>query len=65
MPESTPNPWIPSRKWLGQLVTSAGTVAGMAWTGDGINTDNEKLAVIGITVGLVTTYLIPNKEVSQ
>jgi hypothetical protein len=54
--------WLPTRKWLTQLVFSAGTAATMAWTGDGINTDSEKTALIGLGVTLVATYITPNKD---
>ena len=64
MAEDNKTDWTPSRKWFAQLAASAGTVVTMAWTGDGINTDDEKKAIVGIVVALVLTYLIPNKEPS-
>lgn len=56
----TKKSWFPTRKWWVQFVVSLGTVATMLWTGDGINTDDEKKAVIGLGVALAGTYLMPN-----
>lgn len=61
-PDKKKTNWKPSRKWWTQFVASAGTLAGMVWTGDGVNTDDEKLAVIGILVALVGTYWVPNGD---
>lgn len=54
--------WFPSRKWWVLFVTTCGTVATMLWTGDGINSNDEKTTVIGLLVGLGLTYLVPNKK---
>ena len=57
--------WLPSRKWWTQFVTSAATVITMAVTGDGINTDDETKAVIGIVVALALTYIVPNADTAK
>lgn len=57
-----PNKWIPTNKWFVQLASSLATVATLLWTGDGINTDDEKKAVIGLVTALILTYLTPNRK---
>lgn len=52
--------WFPTRKWWTLLVTTAATIAQMLWTGDGINTDVERITLIGLLAGLLLTYLVPN-----
>jgi hypothetical protein len=56
------NRWFPTNKWWGQFIVSDATIAGMLWTGNGVDTDAEKLALIGIVANLATTYLIPNNR---
>jgi hypothetical protein len=54
--------WLPTRKWWAATATAAGTVAVAAFTGNGIDTDQEKILVIGIVVQRVVAYFTPNKE---
>lgn len=54
--------WLPTRKWWAQFVGSTATVVTMAWTGDGINTDDERKAVIGVCATLVLTYIVANEK---
>jgi hypothetical protein len=53
---------LPTWKWWTGTVTAAGTIATAAFTGDGINTDNEKILVIGLITQRLITYLTPNSE---
>jgi hypothetical protein len=53
---------LPTWKWWTQLVGSIGTILTMALTGDGVNTDDEKRAVIGICVTLALTYIAKNED---
>lgn len=54
--------YAPTYKWWAATVTGLGTIAGAAWTGDGINTDDEKLLVIGILVQRIVAYVAGNKS---
>lgn len=50
----------PTWKWCTATVTAAGTVAVLAFTGDGINTDPEIIAIIGLVVQRFVAYFTPN-----
>lgn len=54
--------WMPTRKWWAATITGAGTVAVMLWTGDGINTDEEKILVIGLAIQRLVSYVTPNDD---
>lgn len=54
--------YMPTWKWWTASVTGAGTIIGVAVTGDGINTDDEKLLVVGFIVQRIVAYLTPNSE---
>lgn len=52
--------YAPTTKWWTATVVAAGTVAGAALTGDGINTDTEILMVIGLVVQRLVAYATRN-----
>jgi hypothetical protein len=52
--------WWPTNKWFVATITAAGTVAGMVWVGDGINTDEEKLLLISLVVQRLAAYWASN-----
>jgi hypothetical protein len=58
------SPWLrnawPTNKWVVASITAAGTIAGMIWVGDGINTDQEKLVLIALVVQRLTAYWASN-----
>lgn len=56
--------YMPTWKWWTATVTGAGTVIGVAVTGDGINTDDEKLLVVGFIVQRVVAWLTPNADLA-
>lgn len=56
--------YMPTWKWWTATTTAAGTIAVVAFTGDGINTDSETTFVIGIVVQRLVSYLTPNNPES-
>lgn len=52
--------WLPTRKWWFATTVAVGTILGLVLTGDGINSDDETIAVIGLVVQRVGSYIIPN-----
>ena len=52
--------WWPTNKWWVATVTAAGTVWLMLWTGDGINTDDEKTIIVGLVVQRIASYITRN-----
>ena len=57
--------WLPTRKWLANETTAAGTLAVMLLTGDKTITDPETIAIIGFVVQAIVTYVLPNKSGSE
>jgi hypothetical protein len=57
--------WLPTNKWWTATVTAAATVVGMAVTGDGINTDDEELLVIGLVAQRLIAWITPNEGRSK
>lgn len=51
---------MPSAKWWAATVVAAGTIAIAEWTGDGVNTDDERILVIGIVVSRLVAWITPN-----
>lgn len=58
----TKSPWWPTNKWWVATVTAAGAVAVALITGDGINTDDEKIIVVGLVVQRVVAYIAKNES---
>lgn len=52
--------WLPTTKWWTATIVTVGTIVGAATTGDGINTDDEKLFVIGLLVQRAVAYATTN-----
>jgi hypothetical protein len=52
--------WLPTNKWWVATITAAGTIAGMVWVGDGINTDQEKLVLLALVVQRLSAYWASN-----
>lgn len=57
--------WFPTNKWWVATITAAGTVVGMLWAGDGVNTDEEKLVLIGLVVQRLAAYATRNEKESN
>jgi len=53
--------WAPTNKWWVATVAAASTIAGMLVVGDGINTDDEKLVVIGLIAQRLVAYVARNE----
>lgn len=53
--------WWPTWKWWTATITGAGTIVTVALIGDGINTDDEKILVIGIVVARLVAWTTPNQ----
>jgi hypothetical protein len=53
--------WAPSNKWWAATVTAAGTVGLMFWTGNGVDTDEEKVVLIGFAVQRLVAYVARNE----
>lgn len=51
--------WSPTSKWWAASIAAAATIVTMLWTGDGINTDEEKTLVIGLLASRVLAYAVP------
>lgn len=54
--------WLPTNKWWVATIGTAGTIAGMIWVGDGINTDEEKLVVISLVAQRLAAYWASNGD---
>lgn len=50
----------PTNKWVVATITAAGTVVGIIWLGDGVNTDEEKLILISLVVQRLAAYWASN-----
>ena len=57
----TTTTWWPTNKWFVATTTAAGTVALMIWTGDGINTDPERVILVTLLVQRVVAYWARNE----
>lgn len=53
--------WWPTAKWWAATTTVAGSIVVLLWTGDGINTDEEKTLVVGLIVSRVIAYAVPKE----
>jgi hypothetical protein len=51
--------WWPTAKWWGATVAALSGVAVLLWTGDGINTDEEKGLVITLITTRILAYVVP------
>lgn len=51
--------WRPTAKWWAATTAASATVVTMLWTGDGINTDEEKTLIIGLVASRVLAYAVP------
>lgn len=49
--------WLPTNKWWLASIAAAATLATMIWTGDGINTDDERIVLIGLLAQRVLSYV--------
>lgn len=52
-------PYLPTSKWWAASVATVATIVTMLWTGDGINTDEEKTLVIGLLASRILAYAVP------
>lgn len=49
--------WLPTNKWWLATIAAAATLVGMLWTGDGINTDEERLVLVGLMTQRLLAYV--------
>jgi hypothetical protein len=54
--------WAPTAKWWAATTTAAATIVTLLWTGDGINTDEEKTLVIGLVVSRILAFAVPKDK---
>ena len=52
--------WLPTNKWWAATTVAAGTIVLTLWTGNGIDTDDEKTLVVGLVVQRIVAYWTPN-----
>lgn len=53
--------WAPTNKWWAATVTAAGTVGLMFWTGNGVDTDEEKVVLVGLVIQRLVAYVARNE----
>ena len=58
---TAPASWVPTRKWLAQVVTGAIGLAVMLLTGDSEITDPEIVAIGSWLVAALASYIYPNE----
>ena len=54
------NKWLPTNKWWVATTVAVGSIVGLVWVGDGVNTDEEKYLVISLVVQRVAAYWTRN-----
>lgn len=52
--------YLPTTKWWVATIGTAGTIVGMFWVGDGVNTDSEKLIILSLIAQRLAAYVARN-----